>query len=571
MNLPLILLVEDSDTQALQMRRLLEAQGFAVTRAASAELALDQLNEALPALVIVDYHLPGMNGDELARQIRLSSRTRAIPVLMLTEAREGDLERQGLESGADAYVPKSADPALLLLRLRALLRRHEAAAPEAPAATPQADGAFRRARLLVVDDSATYRAYLAGLLGRDGHAVQAVDSAELALEAVAAGPSAPDCVVLNAFSHRFDGIALCARLNALRGAPGESTGFQIVALGHEGAAGREMLAGIFEAGADDLIPATAEAKVLSLRIRAALRRKFLQDEDRRAVAERRERELSVRHAQAEAAAAQAKAALAGALARANGELEEANRALRDTQTKLVQSAKMASLGELVAGIAHEINNPLAFIVAHQATVERLLGQVQPMLAEGSPAVPLVNRCRDRSQSMTLGLKRIQDLVLNLRKFSRQDDAFQRVNVPDALDTVLALLAHKLTDRIEIRRDYRAVPELRCSPSLLNQVVMNIVSNAADAIPERGSITVETDNDAKFYRISVTDSGPGVPEDLRERIFEPFFTTKPVGAGTGLGLAIAYNVIQAHDGTISVGSGPQGGACFVVTVPMQPGR
>ncbi|WP_159995961.1 response regulator [Roseomonas sp. 18066] len=574
MTAPAILLVEDSDTQALQMRRLLEAQGFSVARAASAELALEQLNEALPALVIVDYHLPGMNGDELARQIRLSTRTRAIPVLMLTEAREGDLERQGLESGADAYVPKSADPALLLLRLRALLRRREASGAEEPAPAPAAAETFRRARLLVVDDSATYRAYLAGLLGRDGHAVQAVDSAEAALQAVAGAPAPLDCVVLNAFSHRFDGISLCARLNALRAAAGpgsDSTGFQIVALGHDGPAGREMLAGIFEAGADDLVPATAEAKVLSLRIRAALRRKFLQDEDRRAVAERRDRELSVRHAQAEAAAAQAKAALAEALARANGELEEANRALRDTQTKLVQSAKMASLGELVAGIAHEINNPLAFIVAHQATVERLLGQVQPMLAEGSPAAPLVTRCRDRSQSMTLGLKRIQDLVLNLRKFSRQDDAFQRVNVPDALDTVLALLAHKLADRIEIRRGYRAVAELRCSPSLLNQVVMNIISNAADAIEGRGSIAVETENDTQFYRICVTDSGPGVPEGLRERIFEPFFTTKPVGAGTGLGLAIAYNVIQAHDGTISVGSGPQGGACFVVSVPMQPGR
>jgi two-component system NtrC family sensor kinase len=569
-----ILLVEDSDTQALQMRRLLEGEGFCVARAASAELALDRLNEALPALVIVDYHLPGMNGDELARQIRLSARTRAIPVLMLTEAREGDLERQGLESGADAYVPKSADPALLLLRLRALLRRREGDAA-APAAAPGgAAQPFRRARVLVVDDSATYRTYLAGLLGRDGHAVQAADSAEAALEAVAGAPTALDCVVLNAFSHGFDGVALCARLNALRGAAGpgsESTGFQIVALGHDGPAGRALLAAIFEAGADDLIPATAEARVLSLRIRAALRRKLLQDEDRRAAAELRERELSVRHAQAEAAAAQAKAALAEALARANGELEEANRALRDTQTKLVQSAKMASLGELVAGIAHEINNPLAFIVAHQATVERLLGQVQPMLGEGSPAAPLVGRCRDRSHSMTLGLKRIQDLVLNLRKFSRQDDAFQRVNVPDALDTVLALLAHKFADRILVQRDYQAVAELRCSPSLLNQVVMNIVSNAADAIADRGTITVATANDAATYRISVSDSGPGVPEDLRDRIFEPFFTTKPVGAGTGLGLAIAYNVIQAHDGTISVGGAPQGGACLVVSVPMQPGR
>ncbi|EFH13460.1 response regulator [Teichococcus cervicalis] len=563
-----LLLVEDSDTQALQMRRLLEAEGFAVTRAATAELALEALNQALPALVIVDYHLPGMNGDELARQIRLNSRSRALPVLMLTEAREGDVERQGLESGADAYVPKSADQALLLLRIRALLRRRAAGA------TPGQGGVFRRARMLVVDDGATYRTYLAGLLTREGYAVESAASAEAALEAVAASPAEWDCVVMNAFSAGFDGVLLCARLNALRAAAlgdGGGPGFQIVALGPESTAGREMLTGLFEAGADELVPATAEARVLSLRIRAALRRKLLQEEDRRSAAELREREMSVQRAQAEAAAAQAKAALAEALARANDELADTNRQLKDTQTKLVQAAKMASLGELVAGIAHEINNPLAFILAHQGTVERLLGQIQPMLAEDAAARPLVERCRDRSRSMTLGLKRIQDLVLNLRKFSRQDDAFQRVNVPDALDTVLALLAHKLGERIEVRRDYRAAPELRCSPALLNQVVMNIVANAADAIAERGHISIATESDGQTYRIAISDSGPGVPEGLRERIFEPFFTTKPVGAGTGLGLAIAYNVIQAHDGTISVGTGPEGGASFVISVPMQQGR
>ncbi|MHB0680473.1 response regulator, partial [Roseomonas mucosa] len=117
-----ILLVEDSDTQALQLRRMLEQQGFAVTRAATAEAALDGLNDGLPDLVIADYHLPGINGDEFSRRIRMNLRTRAIPVLMLTNAREQDLERQGLESGADAYVSKAAGQEVILLRLRALLR-----------------------------------------------------------------------------------------------------------------------------------------------------------------------------------------------------------------------------------------------------------------------------------------------------------------------------------------------------------------------------------------------------------------------------------------------------------------
>lgn len=563
---PVLLLVEDSDTQALQMRRMLESEGFSVTRTPTAELALETLNGTLPALVIADYHLPGMNGDELARQIRLNSRTRAIPVLMLTEAREGDLERQGLESGADAYVPKSAGHALLLLRIRALLRqRANAATPDPGAAT----AAFRRARVLVVNDSATYRAYLTGLLVRDGHAVEAVAAAREALDRVAAAPQDWDGVVVNVFAATYDGIALCRQLNALRSGVPEATGLQIIALGSDDPAERGRQGQIFEAGADDMIPAMAEAKVLSLRIRVALRRKLLQEEDRRAAQEMREQALAVERARAEAAAAQAKAALAEALARANSELEHANRQLRETQTKLVQAAKMASLGELVAGIAHEINNPLAFIVAHQGTVERLLGRIGAAVGEDAGVQPMIQRCRDRVGSMSLGLRRIQDLVLNLRKFSRQDDAFQTVNVPDALDTILALLAHKFSDRIAIERNYAAVPELRCAPALLNQVVMNIVSNAADAIPDRGTITIATRSDADEYRIEVGDSGPGVPPELRERIFEPFFTTKPVGSGTGLGLAIAYNVIQAHEGSVTVGESPAGGASFIVSVPLQP--
>ena len=145
-----ILLVEDSDTQALQLRRMLERQGFAVTRAATAEAALDGLNEGLPDLVIADYHLPGINGDEFSRRIRMNLRTRAIPVLMLTNAREQDLERQGLESGADAYVSKAAGQEVILLRLRALLRRRPRGAEEAPPpAGSQAQPAFRRAAILL--------------------------------------------------------------------------------------------------------------------------------------------------------------------------------------------------------------------------------------------------------------------------------------------------------------------------------------------------------------------------------------------------------------------------------------
>jgi two-component system NtrC family sensor kinase len=554
-----ILLVEDSETQALQMRRLLEGEGFAVQRAATAEAALEALNGPLPDLVIADYHLPAMNGDELVRRIRLNHRTRAIAVLMLTEARERELERQGLESGADAYVPKSAGHDLLLLRIRALLRgRGGDPGPAGLLPATGQDTAFRPTRLLLADDSPTQRLSLAAQLAREGHVVEPAAGPDAALKALQEEPALWDGVLLNAASAGFDGAALVERLHAFRTQTGVS--FQIVALVREA---EQALAGrLFAAGADELIPSPAPAETLSLRLRAALRRKLLLDEERRVAAESRERALFVERAQA-------KAAMAEALSRANEELEEANRQLRETQTRLVQAAKMASLGELVAGIAHEINNPLAFIQAHQGTVERLLRQLEASVAPETEAAPLIARCRDRVGSMTLGLARIQDLVANLRKFSRRDDgAFQRLNVPEAVETVLTLLSPKLGERVVVDRDLQGAEELVCLPALFNQVMMNLVSNAADAIPGDGHIGIATRSDWRSYTIEIRDSGPGVPDDLEERIFEPFFTTKPIGLGTGLGLAIAYNVVAAHEGAITVSRAPEGGACFTVNVPMR---
>ena len=561
---PRVLLVEDSETQALQLRRMLEAEGFAVSRASSGEAALEALNGPLPALVIADHHLPGINGDELVRRIRLNVRARALPVLMLTDAEGGahggDLERRGLESGADAYAPKSAGREIILLRLRALLRRGEGEAdppPDSPGA------GFRRARLLLVDDGPTHRLWLAGLLAADGDQVESVGSD--GAEAAAARPGDPwDGVVVNLAGLPEGGLDLLRRLEARRQA---GAGFRIVAL--DGS--RPAPAAAFEAGADDVLPAEAGAEAIRLRVRALVRRKLLREENRRIESAMRERLREVERARAEAASAEARAALSGALARANAELETANRALRDTQGKLVQAAKMASLGELVAGIAHEINNPLAFILAHQGTVSRLLAQVAPRVAGDAEAARALEKATARADSMAMGLRRIQDLVGNLRKFSRLDEAgAQEVDVPEAIGTILVLLTHKLSDRIVVERDLAAPRVLRCSPALLNQVVMNVAGNAADAIEGQGRVRVATRRDGGNYGIEVSDSGPGVPEPIRARIFEPFFTTKPVGAGTGLGLSIAYAVVEAHGGSIAVDDAAWegGGARFTIRVPLE---
>ncbi|GLS42174.1 response regulator [Methylobacterium brachythecii] len=557
-----LLLVEDSETQALELRLLLESHGFAVERCVTAEAALDRLNEGLPDLVVADYHLPGMNGDEFTRQMRLSLRTRALPVLMLTGAQDG--ERQGLESGADAYIAKSTDRDLLVLRIRALLRERKGSVHSEAAG----GSAFRRGRILVIDGSATYRTFFAGLLSQDGHAVETAASREAALAALDTPGAAFDCVTVDLNGHAYDGHALCSEIAERRRAASDAGGrqaFHLVCVAGS-APNKELLVAAFSAGADDVIVKT-DGELLAMRVRGLVRRRLLEEDNQRVSGAFGARERALERARAEAEAAEARAALADALEQANRDLADANRRLTDAQAKLVQAAKMASLGELVAGIAHEINNPLAFILAHQGTVERVLGDVPE--PDGDTGRRALGKARERVGSMRIGLTRIQDLVLNLRKFSRLDEGERAlVDVPEAIETVLALLQHKLGDRITVTRDFSGRQQMHCTPALLNQVVMNILGNAADAISGDGMISISTiaEPDADLIRIS--DTGPGIPEELRERIFEPFFTTKPVGSGTGLGLAIAYSVVQAHSGTLSVEVAQGGGACFVIGIPRQ---
>jgi len=603
--LPLILIVEESDSQAQALVALLDNAGFAVRRVASGEEALSCLDDGLPDLVVSDYHLPGMNGGQMARQFRMNAQTRSIPILMLTEDVAPGLEREGLESGADAYISKSAHPDLLVLRIRALLREGSdfLQADEA--------GRFRRARIVIVtsprgddceeeiSESANWARDVSGaslgeLLWRDGHTVTTVTaSSELINGAWLGGEEGPDCLVLDLTSRLLDGVNFCRRLDARRQDVLEAggTSFRILGIVDADRFRRHSAADLFDAGLDDLVPSDIAPDVLALRIRVLVRRKLAQDEIRQQEIKRQVREVALQTAQSEARAIAAKAAMAEALAHANAELADANARLIETQAKLVQTAKMASLGELVAGIAHEINNPLAFTLAHEETIARALRRLIETEGPLQPSqLTLLEKCSNRIGAMRLGLQRIQNLVLSLRRFSRLDEsAFQDTDVVEAIDTALALLAHKFGREITVERRLAAPRMLVCQPALLHQVVMNIVSNAADAIRSRaeveglesgapsGKIVIETvlkqNEQGANYVISVADDGPGVPPDLRARVFEPFFTTKPVGMGTGLGLAIAYGVIEAHGGSIDIEdanlSGGQGvGACFTLSVPVR---
>ena len=267
--------------------------------------------------------------------------------------------------------------------------------------------------------------------------------------------------------------------------------------------------------------------------------------------------------------AEIRAGFADALEQSNRELEAAYRELQDTQTQLIQAAKMASLGALVAGIAHEINNPLAFVSSHLTTVKNgldsVLQEVSPLLT--ATGTQTLTKVRQRLDSMRMGVDRVEDIVVKLRTFSRLDESeVKAVPIEDSIESVLTLLQHKLDDRVTIIRNYGEIKFITCYPGPLNQVIMNVVANAIDAIDGEGSITISTSSADGMFAISIRDSGQGIPAAIRDRVFEPFFTTKPVGAGTGLGLSISYGIMQKHKGALEIQSEEGLGTEVTIRIP-----
>jgi two-component system NtrC family sensor kinase len=233
---------------------------------------------------------------------------------------------------------------------------------------------------------------------------------------------------------------------------------------------------------------------------------------------------------------------------------------------------MASLGGLVAGIAHEINNPLAFSLSHLSTVKKSLARAETALGAAVQAEPVRDswsRARTRLEEMTSGLERIRELVVKLRTFSHIDEGeWRKVSIRECIDSVLTILGHRIRDRIEVQTAFGEPDAVECYPGLLNQAVMNLISNSIDAIAGQGRISVRTGAADGAYEIQVTDTGSGIAPEHRERVLEPFFTTKPVGEGTGLGLSITYSIVRKHGGTLGITCPEGGGTTVTIRFPFR---
>jgi signal transduction histidine kinase len=274
------------------------------------------------------------------------------------------------------------------------------------------------------------------------------------------------------------------------------------------------------------------------------------------------------------------------------ELQQLLRELRGTQAQLIHSEKMASMGQLVAGIAHEFNNPVNFIHANLVPLHdytqallHVLEQYQTehitpsaSLQKAATAIDLDYIQQDLPKilrSMETGTNRIRAIVDSLRNFSRLDEAaMKRVNIHDGLDSTLMLLQHRLKGHgqpITITKDYGTLPLVECFANQLNQVFMGLISNAIDALVDRdqpGLITLSTQNlgDAAV-QIMIRDNGQGIAPEHLSRVFDPFFTTKPIGQGTGLGLSVSYQIIQMHGGGLNCESQQNVGTTFTIVIPI----
>ncbi len=252
------------------------------------------------------------------------------------------------------------------------------------------------------------------------------------------------------------------------------------------------------------------------------------------------------------------------------DLHKALNELRMQQAHLVQSEKMASLGQMVAGVAHEINTPLGYATSNVETIRESLGIVSDAGGLSEDAAERMEEADVLLEDAMHGLGQIDELVKSLKNFSRVDRSHTELfDLNQGLDTALKICQSNLKGRIEVEKDYAAgLPELLCAPSQLNQVFLNLINNGAQAIDGPGSIRLATRQVGDRIEVRIRDSGCGMDEETRAHIFEPFFTTKPVGEGTGLGLSIVFRIVEDHGGTIDVNSAPGEGTEFVISLPVR---
>lgn len=413
----------------------------------------------------------------------------------------------------------------------------------------------RQPSILIVDDVPANLQVLTGILKQCGYKVRPAPNGSLALAAARHSP--PDLILLDIHMPEMDGLEVCRRLKS------DETLREIPVIFISALTETKDKIHAFDAGGVDYITKPFQVEEVLARVRTHLELRRIRRE----------------------------------LKRKNKRLKGAIDDLKNAQVWLIQSEKMAALGVLSAGVAHEINNPLNFIKSGILSLQRDIDDLLKVVdledscwrGAAGPVFDEVRRLKDEIEYETIleevpglfrsileGIRRTEEIVRSLRAFARQDEIIGKaVDIHEVIDSALVMLRNRYKNRVEIVRDYGNVPPIPCSVGKIGQVMLNVLANAIDAVEcGEGSgsrrIRIKTEfverENRLYAAIRIADTGKGIPENEIHKVFDPFFTTKPVGKGVGLGLFITRNIVQEHKGHIEASSQPGEGAEFSIFLP-----
>ncbi len=424
--------------------------------------------------------------------------------------------------------------------------------------------------ILIVDDTPANIAILAEFLEDFGFDVIVAQNGKEGLQR--AQFAHPDLILLDVMMPEIDGLETCRLLKTIE----ETADIPVIfmtALSDT----KDKVAG-FEVGGVDYIvkPFQIQEVFVRIKLHLALRtaQKQVQSQNIQL-----QKEVEVRQQTEQA------------LLKSNAELAEANQKQKELHQQLLQSEKMASIGQLAAGVAHEINNPIAFVTSNLGALQdytgRLLamldvyGQLEAVAVEHPDLLQKVKQTRDKLELEYLredltsllaesldGVHRVRRIVQDLKDFSHAGEVTrQRVDLHPGIDSTLNIVWNEIKHKATVIKEYGNLPEIECVPAQINQVFMNLLVNASHAIESNGTITIRTRHEAPWVMVEIADTGSGIAPDVLSRIFDPFFTTKPIGKGTGLGLSLSYGIIAQHGGRIDVQSEAGNGTAFQVWLPV----
>ena len=551
-----IMIVEDSETQVVVLRHILEEQGWEVVWISTAELALDILSNSTekesPDLIIIDYHLPGILGDELCRRLKLNINTRGIPVLMLTREDGEESRRRGFESGADDFLLKQTDDEILVLKIKSLLRKSK----ESRVLFGIGSSLFQRSRVLAVADSSTFLEFLDESFKEDGIQIDKTASGSEALEKIK--KKQYDCVLVDLVMPDIDGIQICQKILEM----GRFVGEPLVVLMLSDYENKDDMIRALEAGADDIVGKSTDISIIKARMIALLRRKFILEDNQRIFEELKRKELEVERSLIEKAAAETKAVLAERLLKTVEQLEEEiderkrmEQKIKNYSRELERSNKELEAFAYVA--SHDLQEPLRAISSYLQLVEK---RYRDKLDETG---------KDFIKRAVNGAHRMQEMIHDLLIYSR----ISTCGKPFASHSVEAILQQamaNLSAAVERRKaviTYDPLPELTCDDSQVLRLFQNLISNAIKFCENSPpAIHISARQQKSEWLFSIKDNGIGIEPAHQETIFKIFHRLHGKGKypGTGIGLAICQKIVERHGGKIGVESEPGSGSTFFFT-------